>query len=89
MFVSSSTRVVIFKNLLFKTLSHLCSCVSAPLSLQMLNFNVSISSCEYSGPDCCDRVRADASSVSLSEPVTVDGNGVCVCAFTAHSAADK
>lgn len=62
-----------------------CSCVSAPLSLQMLNFNVSISSCEYSGPACCDRVRADASSVSLSEPVTVDGNGVCVCVCVHHS----
>ena len=43
----------------------------------------STSSCEFSGPACCDRERANAGSVLVSEPMSVDGNGVlvyeCVC----------
>lgn len=47
----------------------------------------SVSSCELSGPACCDRARAHAGSVSLSEPITGDGNGmlvwVCACGLAA------
>lgn len=38
----------------------------------------SVGSCEVSGPHCCDRVRADAGWVSLSELIIVHGVA-CVC----------